>query len=111
MIMFGQAVAYWFAYPVGFCEEAEHRDDCLAKRTFFAEMVGALAGDGDPDRDACVWSDAPRRGEDRCALRAPEPHDVGFKRLFLIFLGVVLAIPFTELFDVTFVRYVCAPVA
>ncbi|KAH8075751.1 hypothetical protein JL720_10455 [Aureococcus anophagefferens] len=111
MIMFGQAVAYWFAYPVGFCERAEHRDDCLAKRTFFAEMVGALAGDGDPDRDACVWSDAPRRGEDRCALRAPEPHDVGFKRLFLIFLGVVLAIPFTELFDSTFVRYVCAPVA
>ncbi|KAH8060649.1 hypothetical protein JL722_4762 [Aureococcus anophagefferens] len=111
MIMFGQAVAYWFAYPVGFCERAEHRDDCLAKRTFFAEMVGALAGDGDPDRDACVWSDAPRRGEDRCALRAPEPHDVGFKRLFLIFLGVVLAIPFTELFDATFVRYVCAPVA
>ncbi|KAK7234298.1 hypothetical protein SO694_00204011 [Aureococcus anophagefferens] len=96
---------------VGFCERAEHRDDCLAKRTFFAEMVGALAGDGDPDRDACVWSDAPRRGEDRCALRAPEPHDVGFKRLFLIFLGVVLAIPFTELFDATFVRYVCAPVA
>ena len=31
--------------------------------------------------------------------------------LVWIALGVVLAIPFTELFDVTFVRYVCAPVA
>ena len=44
-----------------------------------------------------------------CQLRTPEAQDIGFKRLLLIFLGVIMAIPFTEIFDATFVKYVCAP--
>jgi roadblock/LC7 domain-containing protein len=37
MIMFGQAVAFWFAYPVGFCEGAEFQRNCEAKKTLYAE--------------------------------------------------------------------------
>ena len=37
MIMFGQAVAFWFAYPVGFCDGAEFQRNCEAKKTLYAE--------------------------------------------------------------------------
>ena len=37
MIMFGQAIAFWFAYPVGFCDGAEFQRNCEAKKTLYAE--------------------------------------------------------------------------
>ena len=78
-----------------------------SKKTLFAEMVGALTGE-EPARDACVWYDVPPEGTTKfCQLRPPDPADIGFKRLFLTFLGVLLAIPFTEIFDATFVT--CVP--
>ena len=111
MIMFGQAIAFWFAFPVGFCDDALFQRNCEAKKTLFAELVAGLAGE-EARRDACVWYDVPpvgRGGAKFCQLRPPAEADIGFKRLLLVFLGVILAIPFTELFDATFVTYVCAP--
>ncbi|KAK7249207.1 hypothetical protein SO694_00046132 [Aureococcus anophagefferens] len=40
MIMFGQAVAFWFAYPVGFCDGAEFQRNCEAKKTLYADRGG-----------------------------------------------------------------------
>lgn len=90
----------------------------------FHRFIAGLTGE-EVVRDACVWYvlefathfftvrfryDVPPEGTTEfCQLRAPEAQDVGFKRLLLIFLGVILAIPFTEIFDATFVKYVCAP--
>ncbi|KAH8056381.1 calcium ion binding protein [Aureococcus anophagefferens] len=124
MIMFGQAVAFWFAYPVGFCDGAEFQRNCEAKKTLYAEFIAGLTGE-EVVRDACVWYvlefathfftvrfryDVPPEGTTEfCQLRTPEAQDIGFKRLLLIFLGVIMAIPFTEIFDATFVKYVCAP--
>ncbi|KAH8076895.1 hypothetical protein JL721_929 [Aureococcus anophagefferens] len=124
MIMFGQAIAFWFAYPVGFCDGAEFQRNCEAKKTLYAEFVAVLTGE-EVVRDACVWYvlefathfftvrfryDVPPEGTTEfCQLRTPEAQDIGFKRLLLIFLGVIMAIPFTEIFDATFVKYVCAP--
>ncbi|EGB03393.1 hypothetical protein AURANDRAFT_68050 [Aureococcus anophagefferens] len=124
-LMLGQAVAFWYAFPVGFCDDVMNPDgslaggeramrNCLAKKTGFADMVAFLL-DAEPVRDACTWYGSPLNsvlpeGTTRqCQLQPPEPQDVGFKRLLLIFLGVLISVPFSELFDATFVTYVCAP--
>ena len=55
-------------------------------------MVAGLLG-REPDRDACVWYDVPPEGTtDFCQLRAPDAKDIGFKRLFLVFLGIGLGL-------------------
>ena len=120
-LMLGQAVAFWYAFPVGFCDDVMNPDgslaggeramrNCLAKKTGFVDMVAFLLN-VEPVRDACTWYGSPLNsvlpeGTTRqCQLRPPVPQAVGFKRLLLIFLGVLISVPFSELFDATFVSW------
>ena len=108
LIIFTQSLCFWLAFPPGFCGPALYQENCEAKQSLYAEFWAGLTGT-EVSRDACVWVEFPLAGAKQCQLRPADPLDMAVKRLFLVFMAVSIAIPFQIVFEMNFVKFVCAP--
>ena len=102
-IMLSQICALWVAFPIGYCEVAESREDCEAKRTLYDEVLQKAFGI-QADGKSCEWL------LDECQLEVPSSRDIGTKRVALVFIVFALSLPCLAIVEACFVKYVCAPI-
>lgn len=97
MILFAEAIAYWYTDPVGICLDQKTEENCenvISPTGFFTS------------RRQCEWDPL---NEDPCYVRDASAAQEHSENIWEAFICVVIALPIIALFDYLFRTYLAAP--